>query len=58
MAPAAITTPRTESFGQRSLALIPGLLLLAAVGYAGKFIELRSGLARVFEGRSCFVNAT
>jgi len=26
-------------FGRRILALIPGLLLLAAVGYAGKFIE-------------------
>jgi len=26
-------------FGRRVLALIPGLLLLAAVGYAGKFIE-------------------
>lgn len=39
MATAAIATPRAETFGQRAIALIPGLLLLAAVGYAGKFIE-------------------
>ncbi len=39
MATAAITKPKTESFLQRAIALIPGLLLLAAVGYAGKFIE-------------------
>jgi uncharacterized integral membrane protein (TIGR00698 family) len=35
--PIAIAEPL--SFGRRILALIPGLLLLAAVGYAGKFIE-------------------
>src|ERR1700691_5820373 len=40
MATAAITKPKTESFIHRAIALIPGLLLLAAVGYAGKFIEL------------------
>jgi len=39
MATAAIATPRAESFGQRTIALIPGLLLLAAVGFAGKVIE-------------------
>jgi uncharacterized integral membrane protein (TIGR00698 family) len=39
MATAAIATPRSESLLHRSIALIPGLLLLAAVGYAGKFIE-------------------
>src|ERR1700733_10128059 len=39
MATAAITKPSTQSFPQRAIALIPGLLLLAAVGYAGKFIE-------------------
>ena len=35
--PIAIAEPL--SFGRGILALIPGLLLLAAVGYAGKFIE-------------------
>jgi uncharacterized integral membrane protein (TIGR00698 family) len=40
MATAAIATPGATSFGQRAIALIPGLLLLGAVGYAGKFIEL------------------
>ena len=39
MATAAITTPRAESLGLRAIALIPGLLLLVAVGYAGKIIE-------------------
>jgi uncharacterized integral membrane protein (TIGR00698 family) len=39
MATAVIATPRAESLGQRAIALVPGLLLLAAVGYAGKFIE-------------------
>jgi uncharacterized integral membrane protein (TIGR00698 family) len=39
MATAAIATPRAESFGQRTIALVPGLLLLAAVGFAGKVIE-------------------
>src|ERR1700722_5650624 len=39
MATAAIAKPKTESFLHRAIALIPGLLLLAAVGYAGKFIE-------------------
>jgi uncharacterized integral membrane protein (TIGR00698 family) len=39
MATAAIATPKSESLVQRTVALIPGLLLLAAVGYAGKFIE-------------------
>ena len=39
MATAAITKPKTESFLQRAIALIPGLLLLAVVGYAGKFVE-------------------
>jgi len=39
MATAAIAKPSTQSFLHRATALIPGLLLLAAVGYAGKFIE-------------------
>ena len=39
MATDAIASPKAESFGHRAIALIPGLLLLAAVGYAGKFIE-------------------
>ena len=39
MATAAIATPRAESFVQRAIAPVPGLLLLAAVGYAGKIIE-------------------
>ena len=43
MATAAIATPRSESFAQRSIALVPGLLLLGSVGYAGKFIEQSIG---------------
>jgi uncharacterized integral membrane protein (TIGR00698 family) len=39
MATVAISTPRPTSIGRRIVALIPGLLLLAAVGYAGKLIE-------------------
>jgi uncharacterized integral membrane protein (TIGR00698 family) len=39
MATAAIATPKAESLGQRAIALIPGMLLLVAVGYAGKIIE-------------------
>ena len=39
MATAAIARPRAESFGQRTIALVPGMLLLVAVGYAGKVIE-------------------
>lgn len=39
MATLAITSQRPQSFGRRIVALIPGLLLLAAVGYSGKFIE-------------------
>ena len=35
----AIPQPRTLSLPSRFLALIPGVLLLAAVGYGGKFIE-------------------
>jgi uncharacterized integral membrane protein (TIGR00698 family) len=35
----AIPQDRPLSMGQRVMGLIPGLLLLAAVGYAGKFIE-------------------
>ena len=36
---AALPQPRSLSFGGRFLALIPGVLLLGAVGFAGKFIE-------------------
>jgi uncharacterized integral membrane protein (TIGR00698 family) len=39
MATTAITEPRSESAGSRIVALVPGLLLLAAVGFAGKLIE-------------------
>jgi uncharacterized integral membrane protein (TIGR00698 family) len=39
MATAALATPHANTFARRALALVPGLLLLAAVGYAGKFIE-------------------
>jgi hypothetical protein len=35
--PIAVAEP--GSLGRRILALIPGLLLLTAVGYTGKFIE-------------------
>jgi len=39
MATIANTQAQGETLGRRLAALIPGLLLLAAVGYAGKFIE-------------------
>jgi uncharacterized integral membrane protein (TIGR00698 family) len=39
MATAAIATTRATSPAGRIIELIPGLLLLGAVGYAGKFIE-------------------
>jgi uncharacterized integral membrane protein (TIGR00698 family) len=35
----ALPQPQTLSFPRRALALVPGVLLLAAVGYSGKFIE-------------------
>jgi uncharacterized integral membrane protein (TIGR00698 family) len=35
----ALPQPRAISLPNRILALVPGVLLLAAVGYAGKFIE-------------------
>jgi uncharacterized integral membrane protein (TIGR00698 family) len=35
----ALPQPRTLSTPGRALALVPGVLLLAAVGYGGKFIE-------------------
>src|SRR5271166_440445 len=35
----AITPARSQSIGKQIVSLIPGLLLLAAVGFAGKFIE-------------------
>lgn len=35
----ALPQPRSLSFPNRIFALVPGVLLLAAVGYAGKFIE-------------------
>ncbi len=35
----ALPQPRAVSATGRSPALLPGVLLLAAVGYAGKFIE-------------------
>jgi uncharacterized integral membrane protein (TIGR00698 family) len=37
--PIAIAPNRQASIGKQIVSLIPGLLLLAAVGYAGKFIE-------------------
>ena len=39
MATAAIATTRSASLVRRFVELIPGLLLLAVVGYGGKFIE-------------------
>jgi uncharacterized integral membrane protein (TIGR00698 family) len=36
---AALPRPHALSFGSRFLTLIPGVLLLGAVGFAGKFIE-------------------
>jgi uncharacterized integral membrane protein (TIGR00698 family) len=39
MATAAIATPRSAGLVGRTVELIPGLLLLAVVGYGGKFIE-------------------
>jgi uncharacterized integral membrane protein (TIGR00698 family) len=39
MATQTIAAAPPQSLGRRILSLIPGLLLLAAVGYAGKFIE-------------------
>jgi len=39
MAANAIARPQSISLGRNAVELIPGLLLLAAVGYAGKFIE-------------------
>ncbi len=35
----ALPQPRTLSTPSRIFALIPGILLLGAVGYGGKFIE-------------------
>src|ERR1700678_2186944 len=35
----ALEAPATENFLKRAASLIPGLLLLAAVGYAGRIIE-------------------
>jgi uncharacterized integral membrane protein (TIGR00698 family) len=35
----ALPQPQAVSFPRRAVALVPGVLLLAAVGYAGKFIE-------------------
>ncbi len=35
----ALTQPRTLSLPRRILELVPGLLLLFAIGYAGKFLE-------------------
>jgi uncharacterized integral membrane protein (TIGR00698 family) len=35
----ALPQPQALSFPRRAVALVPGVLLLAAVGYAGKFIE-------------------
>jgi len=35
----AISTPRSENLLKRTVRLIPGLFLLIAVGYAGKFVE-------------------
>ena len=39
MATAAIATNTSTGLVRRTVGLIPGLLLLAAVGFAGKFIE-------------------
>jgi len=39
MATTALARPQAVSLGRAAVELIPGLLLLAAVGYAGKFIE-------------------
>ena len=35
----ALDAPVSEGFFKQSLRLIPGLLLLGAVGYAGRIIE-------------------
>jgi uncharacterized integral membrane protein (TIGR00698 family) len=39
VAPVTVTAPEGGSFLRRAVGLIPGILLLAVVGYAGKFIE-------------------
>ena len=39
MATTTVTPTRPAGIGQQVVSLIPGLLLLAAVGYGGKFIE-------------------
>ena len=39
MATTALTAPHSTSLGRQVVSLIPGLLLLAAVGFAGKLIE-------------------
>ena len=39
MATTAVSAPTPANLGRQFVALIPGLLLLAAVGYAGKLIE-------------------
>src|ERR1700679_2261642 len=39
MATSAISAPRSSSIASQLFSLIPGLLLLAAVGFAGKLIE-------------------
>jgi hypothetical protein len=35
----AIEQPASSSLSSRFLSFIPGVILLAAIGYAGKFIE-------------------
>ena len=35
----SVAEPREESRTKQTLGIVPGLLLLAAVGYAGKFLE-------------------
>jgi uncharacterized integral membrane protein (TIGR00698 family) len=39
MATPALTAPRSAGLGRQVVSLVPGLLLLAAVGFAGKLIE-------------------
>src|SRR5271165_5288461 len=43
MATTALSAPQSTSLGRQAVSLIPGLLLLTAVGYAGKFIEQSIG---------------
>jgi len=44
MATASVSAPTSTGVGRNIFAIVPGLLLLLAVGYAGKFIEQSIGV--------------